>query len=151
VDYEVGGGWSSTHPHQFSNARGVGLTTATANSKQITNPRRRRVVKSLTNYFKERMTFEWLYRFCQNYSHQNWDRLLLNGLNLKEYSKQSGLIVAEGAIKVSRYMWNGTQVTSSRDDSHFRGQNEMRATRTEQTAHVAYSTFRKDTVMRWLT
>ena len=152
MDYEVGGGWYSTRPYQI--LKRTWRRSDNSHRKfalQITNPRRGECQKFDNTYFKERMTFEWLYRFCQNYSHQNWDRLLLNGLNLKEYSKQSGLIVAEGAIKVSRYMWNGTQVTSSRDDSHFRGQNEMRATRTEQTAHVAYSTFRKDTVMRWLT
>lgn len=98
MDYEVGGGWYSTRPYQI--LKRTWRRPDNSHRKfalQITNPRRRRVSKVWQTYFKERMTFEWLYRLCQNYSHQNWDRLLLRGLNLKEYSNQSGLIVAKWA------------------------------------------------------
>ena len=154
MDYEVGGGWYSTRPYQI--LKRTWRRPDNSHRKfalQITNPRRRRVSKVWQTYFKERMTFEWLYRLCQNYSHQNWDRLLLRGLNLKEYSNQSGLIVAKWANQsIQVHRWNGTKVTTSKSWwSHFRVQNEMRATRTEQTAHEAYSTLRKDTAMRCLT
>ena len=152
MDYEVGGGWYSTHPHQI--LKRTWRRPDNSHRKfalQITNPRRRRVSKVWQTYFKERMTFEWLYDTV-------YARIILTKIGTD--CCWMGSISKNILNKVDWLLPNGPSKYPGTCETELKWHPQEMIhilevkTRWEQrllNKLPMRHTFRKDTVMRWLT